>query len=172
MKRFVSGALFATCLLAASSVVGAQDCSNWANWDLRGSYTLSGSGYIDLSKTFPGAGLPSGMSPFNWVGGHALNGAGGETTPGWVVFNMGGYQINAQYVDYTYSMKANCSVLVTFRLKLTDLGVTTGVQTSLKVVVPKPGELQLDSITLGTALGTPAASSLGVEVMHRISMQF
>jgi hypothetical protein len=84
---------------------------------------------------------------------------------------MGGYQINAQYVDYTYSVKPNCSVLVSFRLKLTDLGVTTGVQSSLKVIAAKGQDLQLDSITLGTALGTPAAPSLGVEVMHRISMQ-
>lgn len=171
MKHFISATLLAICFLAASPVLEAQDCSNWTTWDIRGSYTLSGSGYIDLSKTFPGLGLPSGMSPFYWVGGHTLDGLGGESTPGWISFNMGGYQINAQFVDYRYSMKSNCSVVFTFRLKLTDLGVTTGPQTSLKVIVMKGGELQLDSITVGNPLGTPAAASLGLEVMHRISMQ-
>ena len=42
----------------------AQDCSNWTNFDLRGTYTLTESGFIDLSKAFPGSGLPSGLSPF------------------------------------------------------------------------------------------------------------
>lgn len=170
MRPFVSATLLATCFLAASPAIRAQDCSNWTNFDLRGIYTLSGSGYIDLSKTFPGAGLPSGMSPMSWVGAHTYNGLGAST--GWVSFNMGGSQINAQYVGYTYSMKADCSVQVSFRLKLTDLGVTGGLNTSLKVVVPKSaGQLELHSTTVGNPFGTPPGATVGLEVMHRISMQ-
>ncbi len=167
MKRLII--LVFACILTILPVVKAQDCSNWSNWDLRGTYTLSGSGYIDLSKAFPGAGLPSGMSPMSWVGAHAYNGTGGST--GWISFNMGGTQINAQYVGYTYSMKPDCSVQVSFRLKLTDLGITSGVNTSLKVVVPRPaGQLELHSTIVGNAFGTSPGTSVGLEVMQRISM--
>jgi hypothetical protein len=62
--------MFAGCLVILSAAVQAQDCSNWSNWDLRGTYTMSGSGFIDLSKVLPGSGLPSGMIPMTWVGAH------------------------------------------------------------------------------------------------------
>lgn len=149
----------------------AQDCSNWTNWDLRGTYALSGTGYIDLSKAFPGANLPSGMSPFNWVGAQALDGAGGGT--GWVSYNFGGNQLTAQFVGYTYSMKADCSVQVTFRLKFKELGTTGAPQTRINIVVPSPtGQLELDSIGVGTPFGTPAGASLSLDVKRRISLQY
>jgi len=147
----------------------AQDCSSWTNWDLRGTYAQSGSGFIDLSKTFPGAGLPSGLTPYFVISAIVYDGRGGGA--GWLSFNMGGTQVNAQYVGYTYSMLANCSLQVTFRLKLTDLGITSGVQSSLKIIVPKrAGDLELRSIHVGTPFGTAPDTSLNLEEMHRISI--
>ena len=169
MKRFISATLLATSFLAASSVIEAQDCSNWSNYDLRGTYAQSGSGFIDLSKALPGAGLPSGLSPYFVVSAIVYDGLGGGT--GWLSFNMGGYQMNAQYVGYTYSMQANCSVKVSFRLKLTDLGITSGVSSSIKVIVPKrAGDLELRSVHVGAPFGAAPDSSLNLEEMHRISM--
>ena len=156
-------------VLAFLPALSAQDCSSWTRWDLRGTYAQSGSGYIDLSKAFPGAGLPSGLTPYFVISAIAYDGLGGGT--GWLAFNMGGYQVNAQYVGYTYSMQTNCSVQVSFRLKLTDLGITSGVQGSIKVIVPKRGgDLELRSIHVGAPLGGAPDPSLNLEEMHRISM--
>ena len=167
MKQFISTALVAACFLAASPATKAQDCSTWTNWDLRGTYALSGSGYVDLSKAFPGLGLPSGMSPFYWVGMQVLDGIGSGS--GWISYNFGGNQLTAEFVGYSYTMKADCSVQVSFKLKFNELGVTSAPQTRINIVVPKPGELELDSISVGTPFGTPAAPSINLDVKRRIS---
>ena len=54
--------LLAVCVLSALPAVKAQDCSDWSNWDLRGTYTFWGSGWIDLSKNFDPS-LPGGVQP-------------------------------------------------------------------------------------------------------------
>ena len=157
-------------VLAFLPSLRAQDCSSWSNWDLRGTYALSGSGYIDLSKAFPGAGLPSGLIPFYWVGMQVLDGHGGGT--GWVSYNFGGNQLTAEFVGYTYSMQPDCSAQVTFRLKFKELGITSAPQTRINIVVPKPGgDLELDSLSVGPTLGSPAGASLSLDVKRRIAMQ-
>ncbi len=171
MKEFCSMTIFATCLLSLPTMVGAQDCSNLTNWDLRGTYIMAGSGWADLSKAFSNLGFPSGMSPISWVGAHTNNGAGGGT--GWVSFNMGGTQLNVQFVGLNFVMRSDCSLLVTYSLKWKELGHTTGPYTSLKVVVPKPGgELEQHAITTGNPVGTPAQIMVTLEVLHRISIQY
>ncbi len=172
MKQLVSATLLATCFLAVSPVIQAQSCSNWSNWDLRGTYTLSGHGYIDLSRAFAGMGLPSGWTPAFWVGIQTLDGKGGGA--GWISFNYGGNQLTADFVGYTYSMQADCSVQASFRLKFRELGTTSAPQTRLGVVIPRPNgesDLEIDSLGVGPALGTPAAPSCNVDVKRRISMQ-
>src|SRR5690348_12385589 len=95
MKRLGSATMMAACILVFSGAARAQDCSDWSNWDLRGTYTMSGNGFVDLSKILPGAGLPSGAVPLFWVGAHTLNCAGGGT--GWVFFNAAGSQFGIQF---------------------------------------------------------------------------
>jgi len=168
MKPSISAALIAAFFLAAPTVVRAQDCSNWTNWDLRGTYTMAGSGYLDLSKMFPGKGFPEGLSPMSFVGGHVYNGYGGGT--GWLSMNVGGTQMSPDYSTYTYSIKADCSVLVTYSLTFKELGVTIPF-TRIGVVVPKPGGLELHSLSVGRPVGTPAGAGLNLNVLHRISMQ-
>ena len=169
MKRFVSATLLAISLLAASPAIEAQDCSSWTNFDLRGTYVMSGNGYIDLSKLFPGKDFPSGLTPMSFVGGHVLNGAGGGT--GWLAMNVGGTQMNPEYGAYTYSMKADCSVLVTYTLTFKELGVTIPF-TRISVVVPKPGALEIHSLAVGRPVGMPAGAGLNLNVLHRISLQY
>jgi hypothetical protein len=158
------------CFLTVLPGAKAQDCSSWSNWDLRGTYALSGSGYIDLSRAFPGQNLPSGLSPYYWVGAQSLDGNGGGT--GWISINFGGNQLTAEFVDYAYSMQPDCSVLVSYRLKYKELGTMSGPQRRINIIVPKPnGGLELDSLSVGTDFGTPAAPVLSLDVKRRISME-
>ncbi len=167
MKRFVSVVMFAMWLLALSPVVRAQECRNWTNWDLRGTYTMSGSGWIDLSKVAPG--LPAGFTPMSWVGLERLDGHGGAT--GWVSANAGGVQLNFEFVNKTYAVQADCSVQVTYSMKVKEMGgAIIGPSSRLFVIQGTPGEpwgsLELDGILVGAGPGT------GVDLMvaHRISL--
>jgi len=162
--------MFIACLLAASSVVSAQDCSLWNNGQLTGTYTMSGSGFVDLSKMLPGLGLPSGLIPMSWVGAHTMDGAGGGT--GWVSFNAAGTQMNAQLVGKTYSMNSDCSVQESFSMKIKELGITIGPVYRLMVPVVKPDSLELHMIFLGTAPGSASGPALDLGVAHRISRQY
>ena len=78
--------------------------------------------------------------------------------------------IKAQFVGYTYSIQADCSVQTTFSLK-SALGVV-GPITTMKVAVPGPdGQLELRGILMGTPFGTPPAITIASQDLHRISMQ-
>jgi hypothetical protein len=156
------------CMLTVLPAVKAQDCSNWSNYDLRGTYTMSGSGYIDVSKVFPTLGLPSGMVPMSWVGAHTYDGKGKGT--GWVSINAGGNQMTAQ-MAVTYSMQPNCSLKITFTMTIPELGITAGPFPRLAVVNPTPSGLELNMILGGPAPGTPGAG-LDLGASHRISMQY
>lgn len=89
------------CILMGLPAVQAPDCSNWTNWHLRGTYMMSGSGYLDLSMLFPKKGFPSGLSPMFFVGSHVYDGSGAGTD--WLSMNVGGTQMNPEYGKYTYS---------------------------------------------------------------------
>ncbi len=164
MKRLVSATMFATCLLVASATVRAQDCSNWSNWDVRGTYTASGSGWTDLSKLLPGA--PAGFSPVSWVGAVALNGVGGGT--GWVSGNEAGTPVNIQLLNLTYSVQTDCSVQMSFSMKIKELGVTVGPVSRLMVIFGGGEALEVRGMWKGAGPGTEVDSF----VARRISMRF
>jgi len=171
MKRIVSIAMFAAGLLAVSAVVQAQDCSSMGNSDLRGTYTMAGSGFIDLSKAAPGVpGMPTGLIPMSWVGAHTWNGAGGGG--GWVYINAGGTGMSASFVGLKYSIKSDCSIQESFSMKINELGITIGPFPRLLVPVVKPdGSLELHMIFQGPPPGAPAGPGLDSGVSYRISLQ-
>ena len=155
--------------VAALPAAKAQDCSTWTNWDLRGTYAQSGSGFIDLSRAFPGAGLPAGTVPMFWVGAFTFDGYGGGA--GWVMMNTAGNLLNIQLVDVTYSMKPDCSVRWIFSMKAKELGITVGPHHRWMVVAPQPGgPLELQQILSGTPPGMKAAPGFDIGVARRISM--
>lgn len=183
MKRIVSVAMFVTCLLAVSPVVRAQNCSNLTNYDLRGTFTMSGSGWIDLSKFLAGIPglppLPTGLIPMSWVGTETLDGVGGGG--GWVSFNGGGNQMSASIVNKKYSIQPDCTIQTIFSLKVNELPPSVppiGPITRLMVPVVKregpewmPPTLELHMIWQGTAPGAPTAPVVDSGVAYRISMQ-
>ena len=171
MKRIVFATTFAVCLMTVVAPAWAQDCSNWNNSYLAGTYTMSGSGYVDPSRFLPGMGLPSGAVPMFWVGAFTLDGSGGGS--GWVSSNAGGSQLSTQLVGVKYSMQPDCSVQMSFSSKIKELGVTVGPIQRLMVVVPKPGtlELELHMIVVGSGPGQPPGSQFDLGVAHRISRQ-
>ncbi len=67
MKKIFSIAVLGIVLLAFSPASRGQNCSNLTDYDVRGTYTVSGSGWIDLSKFLAGIpglpALPTGFVP-------------------------------------------------------------------------------------------------------------
>ncbi len=169
MKRIVSAAMFVTGLLAVVPVVGAQDCSQIRNWDLRGTYTGSSSGWMDPSKILPGMGLPSVLAPATNVGAFTLDGAGGGS--GWIASNIGGSQMNLLITSMEYSMNSDCSVQMTWSLKIKELGITIGPYSRLGVIMGKPDALEIHWMYVGTPPGAPTGAGVDLGVAHRISMK-
>jgi len=184
MKRLVSVVMFGACLLAISPWVSAQDCSNLTNYDFRGTYTMSGGGWIDLSKYLAGIPglppLPTGFIPMTWVGAFTLDGVGGGG--GWVTFNGGGNQMSAQIVGGKYSIAPNCAFTLTFSMKINELPPAVpalGPFTRLVTpVIRQEGTswmhpaIELHAIWQGTAPGAPTGPVVDSGVAYRISMQF
>jgi hypothetical protein len=129
----------------------------------------TGSGYIDLSKVFPGQGFPSGLVPTSWVGAKSYDGRGGGT--GWVSINIGGSQLSGQFVDFKYSVNPDCSVQTSQSLKVKELGVTIGPLLRRGVIAGKMEDLEIRSMALGTPFGTGPGASLDSGMLRRISMQ-
>ena len=163
MKPFVSTRILAACFLAVTAVATAQEC-NTSNFDVRGTYTASGSGWSDLSKLLPGA--PAGYSPVSWVGAVALNGTGGGT--GWIAANEAGLPVNIQLLGLTYSVKTDCSVQMSFSMKIKELGVTVGPVSRTLVIFGGAEPLEVRGIWTGAGPGTEVDSFVG----RRISMRF
>jgi len=161
MKSVISLTLFAS-VLAISSIARAQDC-RWTTRDLRGTYAMSGSGWIDLSKL--AANLPPGSVPMSWVGTHTWDGKGGGS--GWVAVNAGGIPMSIQLVGLTYSVQADCSVLATYSMKIKELGVTIGPASRIYVVSPTLLSLELFGIQAGAGPGMP----VDLTTSRRVSMQ-
>jgi len=176
MKRLISTALLATGLVAVSAVGLAQDCSDWNMAQLAGTYTMSGSGWVDLSKALPGMGLPSGLVPIFWVGATTLDQSGNGG--GWLVLNAAGNQMTGTFVNKKYSIKTDCTLQATYSLRVNELGVTIGPFSRTEVLVVKPGvfgmpgSVELHSITTGTAPGTPPGALIDAGVSYRISMKY
>jgi hypothetical protein len=164
MIRLVQITILAAALVTVSPVVQAQDCSNWGNWDLRGTYAMSGSGWIDLSKLV--SSLPAGSIPMSWVGAVSYNGSGAGA--GWVSMNAGGVQLSIRLIGLTYAVKADCSVQVNFSMQFKELpGVTVGPVARVLVIAGKGDALELFMILGGIGPGSPVDSALA----RRISMQ-
>lgn len=163
MKRLISISILVSCLLAVAPGARAQDCSHWTNADLRGTYTFSGDGWIDLSKILPG--MPAAMVPMSWVGAKSLDGMGHGT--GWVSFNAGGIQLRMLLTGLSYAMQADCSLEMSYTLATRDLGVTLGPVARLFVIMGSPDALELHGIFMGTGMGT----QVDRWIARRISMQ-
>jgi hypothetical protein len=182
MKQLVSVTILGACLLAIAAVASAQDCSTLTNYALRGSYTMSGSGWVDLSKLLAGVPglppLPTGFAPVSWVGAFTFNGTGGGT--GWAYHNSGGFQMSGPLVGLKYAINnADCSIHASFSVKSNELpGVTAGPFSLLMVPVLKQDgmwwgapALELHMTTGGAAPGAPPAGLVQSGVAYRISMQ-
>lgn len=163
MKNLVSITMLAACLLTLAQATYAQDCSSWTNYDLRGTYAMTGSGWIDLSKVV--ASLPAGTIPMSFVGAKTFNGLGGGA--GWVTFNAGGAQFTADFVNLTYQVKSDCSVTATYSLKIRELGITVGPVSRVLVVGGTWAQLELLGIQAGAGPGTQVDNI----VERRFSMQ-
>lgn len=161
MKRLLSVVMFVGCILPVAPQLRAQDCSKWTDWDLRGTYTVAGNGWIDLSKMVDPS-LPAGYSPQAFVQAFALDGRGNGT--GWISSNLGGVQFTAP-VKWTYAMQADCSVQATASFKIA--GVWTPPASILWVV----GGMQADLELKGLVLGTGPGSQVPHATARRISMQ-
>ena len=164
MKGLVHFMILSACMLVASHAANAQDCSDWSNRDLRGTYTMTGSGWIDLSKMVPT--LPPGSIPMSWAGAFSWDGEGKGT--GWVSINAGGVQMNIAFVNMTYDMKPDCSVAVSYSSRIKELGTTLGPDARILVVTGTPAALGLDGIQVGAGPGT----MVDLLTARRISMRF
>jgi hypothetical protein len=125
---------------------------------------MAGSGWIDLSKLVPA--LPAGTIPMSWVGAVSYNGIGGGT--GWVALNAGGVQMAIELVDLAYQVKADCSVPLSYSMKVKELGVTLGPVSRILVVGGRGAELRLYGIQVGAGPGKP----VDLMTAHRVSVQF
>ena len=162
MKSLFSITLLASLLSLSSTIGKAQDC-RWTNYDLRGTYAMSGSGWIDLSKL--AANLPSGTIPMSWVGTHTWDGTGSGS--GWVVVNAGGLPMSIQLVGVTYAVQADCSVLANYSMKIPQLRVTIGPVSRIYVVSATQPSLELFGIQTGAGPGMP----VDLMTTRRVSMQ-
>lgn len=164
MKDLFVATISAVALLGLSPVCRAQDCSNWSNYDLRGTYVHSGSGWIDFSKLVPS--LPSGTVPMAWVGAGSYNGRGSGT--GWVLINAGGMQMSVAFVNMTYDLKPDCSVVHSYSMRVKELGITLGPLSRVSVIAGSGYALELVGITVGAGPGMP----MDLSHSRRISMEF
>ena len=166
MKRYLC--VF-VCLLAAAAIATGQNCSGLSNSHLAGTYAMYGSGYIDLSKLLPGVpGMPAGMIPMTWVGAHTYDGSGSGT--GWVTLNAGGMRMDAQFASLSYSVQPDCSIQISFSMKIKQLGITIGPFPRLGVVARKGDTLEIHFILAPPPGEAGAGLDLGTAV--RISMQY
>jgi hypothetical protein len=177
MKRFVSVAILSACLLVLVPVARAQNCSNLSNLDLRGTYIMYGSGWLDLSKMLAGIPglppMPTGFAPMTWVGAHTWNGQGGGG--GWVSINSGGMHMTAKFVNLQYSLQPDCSIQVSFFIKINELpAAVPPVGPIYRVMVPvwTHDTMELHMIMQGAVPGAPTAGAVDSGVSYRVSMLY
>lgn len=161
-------------LLATAAALGlvcpsakAQDCSDWTNWDVRGTYTLVVSGWIDLSKDVNKS-LPAGYSPTAGVQAFTWDGKGQGT--GWISVNLGGIQFDAP-VKWTYAVGADCKIQGTHSFNIG--GVWTPPQ-KVAWVISKTADngpvLELKGLKLGTGPGSEVTHATARRISMNISM--
>jgi len=148
MKGLVAVTMLVGCLVTGASRLGAQDCSNLGNWDLRGTYTFWGNGWIDLSRDVDPS-LPKGYSPFAFLQGFVFDGKGGGT--GWFSSNFGGVQLDAP-MRWTYAVHADCSVRGTQSFFLN--GAWTPPISVIWVIAYNGNDLELNGFIQGSGPGS------------------
>ncbi len=163
MKRLFYEVIFAVSLFGFSAICRAQDCSNWSNEDMRGTWAMWGSGWMDFSKVIPT--LPSGTIPMSTVGASSFDGWGNGT--GWTLVNAGGMQLSMELVNMQSDVKPDCSVVTSYSIKLKELGITLGPVSRVLVIAGSGRELELHGMQVGTGPGT------AVDLTHtkRISIE-
>ena len=164
MRRLNLLATAAALVLVAVSAK-AQDCSHWTNFDLRGTYTVAGSQWIDLSKDVNPS-LPAGYSPSVFVRAFTWDGKGQGT--GWVSSNLGGVQFDAPD-RWTYAIGADCKIQGTYSF---NIGGVWTPPAKVLWVISKTGDngqaIELKGFELGTGPGSAVAQATAI----RISMDF
>jgi hypothetical protein len=161
VKRLISVATLVLCVLAVAPL-SAQDCSNWSNSDVRGTYTAAGTGWINLSKDVD-PNLPAGYSPTVLVQAFTFDGRGAGS--GWISANLGGIQFNAE-VKWTYAVQADCTVQATHSFKISGAWMPPSAVVWV-ISDPGAGGLELKGIQLGTGPG----SGVTTVTARRISMK-
>jgi hypothetical protein len=163
MRKLVSFTILAACALAVCSHVQAQACKDWGNWSLQGTYSMSGSGWRDLSKISPN--LPAGMVPVSYVGMVTVNGAGAGT--GWINLNLGGVQVTGQFLNLTIQANPDCTIQSNYSVKVKELGITIGPESRFFVSFPGRDQLEIHGLVQGTGPST----QVDLCVMRRITVE-
>ncbi len=146
--------------------LAAQDCSHLTNFDLRGSYAGTGSGWMDLSKLDPK--LLAGFSPAVLLTTFSWDGRGGGT--GKMVNNLAGLHLVAE-VKLTYQVHPDCTVT---GLQSANFGSGWLPPEEALWVIVSPSDrgvgsaLELQGIKLGTGVGSLVAQM----ALRRISMNW
>ena len=138
----------------------AQNCSNWDNWSVRGTYTVTGNGWIDLARD---PSQSKGYSPQVFVQAFTLDGRGGGT--GWIQSNLGGIDFQAK-VKWTYSVQADCKITGTSSYFVN--GAWTAPNTLSWVISSHNADLKLSGIMVGAGPGSGVAQATAT----RLSMDY
>ena len=160
MKQLVTISAVFGFLLAPQA--GAQNCSAWDNWSVRGTYTAQGAGSIDLAKEVNST-LPKGYSPQAFVQGFVFDGQGGGT--GWIVSNLGGIDFQAK-VKWTYSVQADCRIVATHSFYIN--GNWSPPNKLVMVISGQNDRLKLKGIMAGAGPGFSVAQATAL----RLSMDY
>jgi hypothetical protein len=163
MKKLVTATLLAVSALAVCQNVRAQSCVSFSNSDVRGAWSLIGSGWKDPSKLNPA--FPVGYVPMSYVGVIRLDGEGSGS--GSLSVNLGGAPVTLEFLNLTYRVKADCMIEVTYSYKLKELGVSAGPVT--RVLVYMPGGLGLEF--QGAIAGTGPGAEIDTCTMRRVAMR-
>lgn len=76
-----------------------------------------------------------------------------------------------QIAALKYSMNSDCSVQVTWSLKIKELGITIGPFSRLGVIAARLDALEIHWMFVGTPPGIPAGAGVDLGVAHRISIR-
>jgi hypothetical protein len=153
-RLFATGALISCALAICPNLKAQWGCSALSDWNLRGTWSISGSGWKDLSKIAPT--LPPGMVPIAYVGIAKLDGMGAAS--GWLSMNLGGQQVSVEFINFAVHLKPDCTALATYSYKIKELGITAGPEKRLLVLTGDMVKLQYDSVVIGTGPSTSVDS--------------
>jgi len=90
---------------------------------------------------------------------------------GWVSLNAAGTQMSASFINKTYSVQPNCSIRVTFSMKINELPGNPVIGPFQRTMAPvfKPGSLELHMIWQGSAPGASTGAAVDSGFAYRIA---